>query len=383
MSHRFLNPNLVFLGNGAMTDAIEAITKLGHKALIVTGSSMIKYGYCRQLSQDLSKRGVSCEIYDGVLQEPTDQMVEAGKSIYLNSQCDFIIGFGGGSPIDCAKAIGIAVTTQESISSYNGKIVTHSIPPLVAVPTTAGTGSETTTVTIINDTVNNIKMLIKGDTLMPAIAVIDPIFTYHCSATVTASSGLDALTHAIEAYTSRKAFAISDLFAISAVKRIFKYLLRAVKDGSDQEARNQMSLGSYEAGVSFSNSSVTIVHGMSRPIGALFHVPHGLSNAMLLPDCLEFAVDGAYERFANLGKAIGVASEEATAQLAAQSFIQAVRQLCKDCQVPTLKEYGINQAKFMESIDKMTTDALASGSPGNTIKEVTYGDIAEIYRKLW
>ena len=254
---------------------------------------------------------------------------------------------------------------------------------MVAIPTTAGTGSEATQFTIITDTENDVKMLLKGAVLMPDYAIIDPQFTMTAPPKITAATGLDALTHASEAYTSKLAQPLSDTFALSAIKRIFKYLPIAFHDGKNVEAREQMSIAALEAGIAFNNASVTLVHGMSRPIGALFHVAHGLSNAMLLKQCFTYALDGAYDRFADLAKAINVASDSDSDQEASEKFLQAVVGICDELETPTLEEYGIDKEEFFNVIDKMAADAMESGSPSNTRKAMTVEDVKEIYRKLW
>ena len=176
---------------------------------------------------------------------------------------------------------------------------------------------------------------------------------------------------------------MTDTLAVSAVKRIMKYLPVAYKDGSDEKARYEMSVASYEAGICINNSTVTLVHGMSRPIGALFHVAHGISNAMLLTKCLAFALDGAYEKFANLGREIGAATAEDDDKTASEKFIEALNEICKICEIPTLLEYGIPKDEFFVHMEKMAHDALTSGSPGNTMKPISEQDIIEIYKKLW
>ena len=218
---------------------------------------------------------------------------------------------------------------------------------------------------------------------MPKIAIVDPAYTYSAPKSITAATGMDALTHAIEAYTSRKALPVTDTLAVSAVKRIMKYLPAAYKDGSDEKARYEMSVASYEAGICINNSTVTLVHGMSRPIGALFYVAHGISNAMLLTKCLAFALDGAYEKFANLGREIGAATAEDDDKTASEKFIEALNEICKICEIPTLLEYGIPKDEFFAHMEKMAHDALTSGSPGNTMKPISEQDIIEIYKKLW
>lgn len=255
--------------------------------------------------------------------------------------------------------------------------------PTIAIPTTAGTGSEVTQFTIITDTETDTKMLLKGRVLMPDMAVIVPELSVSTPKKITASTGLDALTHAIEAYTSKKAQPLSDTMALSAVKRIFQYLPAAYADGGDIEARNQMALAALEAGMAFNNASVTLVHGMSRSIGALFHVPHGISNAMLLSACLSYVRDGACGQLAVLGHTTGAANMEMDDEKAADQFLQAVQRLCEYCEIPTLEQYGIEKQSFFEKIDKMSEDAIASGSPANTRKMVRKKDIAALYQRLW
>ena len=383
MANKITTPGTIFLGENALLEAEGALCNLGKKAFVVTGKSMIKQGNITVLTNLLKRNDVDAYVFSNITGEPTDIMINEGVELYKTHSCDFIIGFGGGSPLDAAKAIGVMAVSEGKISDYNGKFITKAIPPLVAIPSTSGTGSEVTQFTIISDTEKNIKMLLKGLPLLPTIAIVDPVFTMLTPPNVTAATGLDALTHAVESFTSKKAFSISDLYAISAVKRIFQYLPIAYKDGSNVKAREEMSFAALEAGMSFNNSSVTIVHGMSRPIGAIFHVPHGISNAMLLGKCLSFALDGAYEKFAELGRAIGAAGSADSDEKAAKEFLNAIQEICRICEVPTLEEYGIDKTEFFNVIDKMSKDAFDSGSPANTRKPVTIEDIKVIYEKLW
>lgn len=383
MAHRFKTPQTTYIGKNALASAERDICSLGSKALIITGKSMIKQGHIDTLTAMLGKNNIDSVIFSEISGEPTDKMIEQGLSQYKEQQCDFIIGFGGGSPLDAAKAIGILAGSSHKISYYNGKEVTHAIPPLVEIPSTSGTGSEATPFTIITDTKNEIKMLLKGDPLMPDVAIVDPLFSMQMPKEVTVATGLDALTHAIEAFTSRKAFSESDLFALSAIERIFLNLPLVLKNGQDETARQQMAIAAYEAGISFCNASVTIVHGMSRPIGALFHVPHGLSNAMLLTECLSYIADGAYERFAILGRKVAGADAADDDEAATGKFIDAVSSLCETCEIPTLSEYGLDKQRFLNAADKMASDAIASGSPANTRKPITKEDILQIYHNLW
>lgn len=382
MSH-FVIPNHTVVGTNVLGEAAPLLKKMGNKAFIVTGKHVAVSDMMKQLTALLDENGIDCVIFDGTTGEPTDTMIENGVEMLKSSGCDFIIGIGGGSPLDSAKAIAAMAVNEGSIADYNGKEITGEILPLAAIPTTAGTGSEATKFTVITDSEKGIKMLLKGDVLVPKLAIVDSSFTVGAPKSVTSATGLDALTHAVEAYTSRKAFLITDTLAVSAVKRIMKYLPIAYKEPDNSLAREQMSIAALEAGICINNSSVTIVHGMSRPIGALFHVPHGMSNAMLLKECLSFAVSGAYEKFANLGRETGVASDSDSDETAAEKFIDSLQSICDVCEIPTLEQYGIDRDEYYSKISKMATDAVASGSPANTVKEVTVDDCIEIYKKLY
>lgn len=382
MSH-FVIPNHTVVGTNVLGEAAPLLKKMGNKAFIVTGRHVAVSDMMKQLTALLDENGIGCVIFDGITGEPTDTMIENGVEMLKSSGCDFIIGIGGGSPLDSAKAIAAMAVNEGSIADYNGKEITGEILPLAAIPTTAGTGSEATKFTVITDSEKGIKMLLKGDVLVPKLAIVDSSFTVGAPKSVTSATGLDALTHAVEAYTSRKAFSMTDTLAVSAVKRIMKYLPIAYKEPDNSLAREQMSIAALEAGICINNSSVTIVHGMSRPIGAMFHVPHGMSNAMLLKECLSFAVSGAYEKFANLGRETGVASDSDSDETAAEKFIDSLQSICDVCEIPTLEQYGIDRDEYYSKISKMATDAVASGSPANTVKEVTVDDCIEIYKKLY
>lgn len=383
MAREFIVPGQIVSGSGALTMAESSLKNMGKKALIVTDQVMIQLGNCAKVEQALKNQGIAYSVYSEITGEPTDIMIENGLSMYREEGCDFLVALGGGSPIDAMKAIGALVAEGGNISDFMGKVIDVTMPKMAAIPTTAGTGSEATQFTIITDTKKNIKMLLKGKVLMPDLAVIDPQFTMTAPPKITAATGLDALCHAVESYTSRKAQTLSDTFAVSAVKRIFKYLPAAYREGNNEEARVEMSVAALEAGIAFNNASVTVIHGMSRPIGALFHVPHGLSNAMLMKECLSFALEGAYDRFAVLGREIGAAAKEDSDQEASKKFLAAIDRLTKELETPSLAEYGIDRAAFFEAIDKMAFDAMDSGSPQNTRKDVTEEAVKQIYRNLW
>lgn len=383
MAYQFTLPGRVIIGKNALEASEAAVKNLGKKAFIVTGKVVTKTGMVKILTDYLEKWEIGYEIFNDITGEPTVEMIEAGVKAYQETGCDFIAAIGGGSPLDSAKAIAAMSVLGGKISDYMGVEIKGKFPPMVLIPTTAGTGSETTKFTIITDTAKDVKMLLKGDTLLPDVAIIDPSFTMTAPQGITAATGMDALTHAVESYTSRKGNTLTDVYALSAIKRIFEYLPKVYTDGSDEKAREEMQIAAFEAGVCINNASVTLVHGMSRPIGALFHVPHGISNAMLIKECLSYVLDGCYERFAKIAKAIGVAEESTSDEDAANAFLEALDRICKHCNIPTLEEYGIKKEKFDAVVDKMAQDAMTSGSPSNTIKVVNKEDLVKIYQKLW
>nr|WP_321026698.1 iron-containing alcohol dehydrogenase [Clostridium neonatale] len=383
MSYEFSLPGRTIIGENALKDSESILKKLGKKAFIVTGKIVTKMGTVKVLTDCLEGIGIEYEVFNDITGEPTDTMIEAGVKAFKETGCDFCIAIGGGSPLDSGKAIVAMTTLDGNISDYMGKTIEGYFPPLVLIPTTAGTGSETTKFTIITDSKKDIKMLLKGESLLPSLAIIDYTLSITAPKKVTAATGMDALTHAVEAYTSRKANPLTDTYALAAIKRIFKYLPLAYEDGDNKKAREEMALAAFEAGVCINNASVTIVHGMSRPIGALFHVAHGVSNAMLIKECLSYVLDGAYERFADIGRAINAADENDSYKEASEKFLEKLSELCKIVEIPTLKEYGIDKNEFDKVVDKMAQDAMDSGSPSNTIKEVTKEDLVKIYENLW
>lgn len=383
MANLFLTPGKVVTGEGALALSGEMLKTLGKKALIVTDEMMVKLGNVKRVTDFLDKIGMTYLIDAEINREPCDFMIAAGAEQYLAGGCDFLVAVGGGSPLDSMKAIAVTVATGRPINSFLGEVIHAPLAPMCAIPTTAGTGSEATQFTIINNTEKNIKMLLKGPSLLPDLAIVDPAFTMTAPPAVTAATGLDALCHAVEAYTSVKAFPMADTMALSAVKRIFQSLPLCYREGNNVQARADMATAALEAGMAFNNSSVTLIHGMSRPIGALYHVPHGLANAMLLDACLHFAVSGCYDRFCDLAKTIGVFEDGMSVQEGADAFVNAVSALCAQLHIQTPAEFGIDREDFFAQIGKMADDALASGSPGNTRRSPSKAEIEALYRGLF
>ena len=383
MSEVFMMPRKIISGPNVIAELGQHIQGKGKKALIVTDQMMVKFGNAAKVENALKAAYVPYVIYDGSNTEPTDIIVDEGLKIYKEEGCDFLIALGGGSPMDTAKAIAMLTVCPGKLRDYMHTVIDMPVPFIVAIPTTAGTGSEATKNTIIADTETNVKMLLGGPSLIPDLAVVDPTFTMTAPPKVTAATGIDALTHVIEAYTSRKAIPMTDMFALSAIKKIHKNLPICYKDGQNVEARMQMSVAALEAGIAFTNASVTIVHGMSRPIGALFHIAHGVSNAILLPACMEFAIKENTDRFATIGRIMGVADENTPDEEAAQAFVVEVTRFCKEVGIPTLAELGVAKEDFFAQLDKMASDALESGSPQNTMRIPSKEDLIEIYKKLY
>ena len=320
--------------------------------------------------------------FDQIPGEPTTREVAAGVRALADAGCDGLVAIGGGSVLDTAKAMALMAANGGDLPSYRGaNLFPNPGIPLVAVPTTAGTGSEVTRFTVITDPETQVKMLITDDKMVPRAAIVDPSLTVDAPAKVTASAGVDALTHAIEAYVSRKATPLTDTLALSAIRRLAWSLPAAFADGQDREARTAAAIGALEAGLAFSNASVALVHGMSRPLGAVFGVPHGIANAMLLEVVMEYSLEAAAGRYGDVGEALGMEQEGTNEATAAVRALHAVRALCRTLGIPTLTGYGIDRAELERVAPKMAADALASGSPANNPRVPTAEEIVELYRR--
>ncbi len=378
----FLIPRILITGSGASEKIGEESKKLGlKKGLFVTDQVLSKLGMLEGGKRALSENKIQFVIYDKILTEPTVDYVREGLAFYRESGCDFLLAIGGGSAIDTAKAISVMVTNPGSIEEYKGLgKVTKAGAPLIAIPTTGGTGSEVTQFTIITDTKTDVKMLIGSPFIIPLVAIVDPLLTLSCPRGLTAAVGIDALTHAIEAYVSVKAQLMSDIFSLSAIELISGNLRQAWENGNHVEAREKTMLGALQAGIAFSNSSVALVHGMSRPIGAYFHVAHGASNAAILGAVTEYSLIGNPPRYAHIAEAMGESIRGLTDLEAAQLASKAIKELIKDIQIPSLKELGVDKEKLNQLAPKMAEDAIASGSPGNNPRQATKAEIVELYK---
>ena len=382
--NQFKTTALIANGPGAAKEAGSFAKGLGKKALIVTDSHLMEIGLLKDIKNSLEAAGVSFEIFDEVVTEPILEYTDEGLKMYQKIKADFLIAVGGGSPMDTAKAISALAMNPGKMSDFEGP---NKIPrpgaPLMVIPTTAGTGSEVSQFTIITDTTRNVKMLIASPYILPRVALVDPFMTLTMPQEITAATGLDALTHAIEAYVSVKAQPITDALALHAIKLISGNLRQAWCDGSNLEARTHMMMGSLEAGLAFSNASVALVHGMARPIGAYFPVPHGISNAALLPTVMEFSILGNSRRYLDLAEAMGEITTGLSLLDAAYLSAKAVKRLNEDLKIPSLKGLGVDEKKFNSIVGQMAVDALASGSPGNNPRKATQEEIVELYRKAF
>ena len=385
MPTTFSIPPTIITGAGASEKAGEQAKRLGAtNALIVTDPGIAKIGYADQIAKNLHNAGIATSTFSDVTPDPTLQNVTDGLKQYRAENCDVIISIGGGSAIDCGKGIAMKLTNDGEFANYMG---VDKIPnpgaPLIAIPTTAGTGSEVTKVTVITDTDRNVKMMLSSACLLPSVALVDPLLSLTTPPHLTAAVGVDALTHAIEAYISKRAQPLTDVLALKAIELISGSLRQAWADGENIPARTDMMLGASIAGMAFSNSSVALVHGMSRPIGAYFHIHHGLSNAVLLLDVMEFSVVGAPKRFADIAQAMGESVDGLSPMKQADAAIFAVERLVNDIQMPRLGKIGIDKEKFEQVIDQMAVDAIASGSPANNPRQASAEDIAALYRKCF
>jgi alcohol dehydrogenase class IV len=306
---------------------------------------------------------VPWKVFSDTVPDPTTAVVETGALRLVEGDFDSLVAIGGGSSIDTAKAMSVLFGNGGKMRDYKvPSEIPKAGPPVVAIPTTAGTGSEVTRFTVISDTETDEKMLIAGLACCPIAAIVDYELTLTMPLRLTADTGLDSLTHAIEAYVSRRASPFTDGLARSAMGLIARHIRIACAEPDNQPAREAMMLGATTAGMAFSNASVCLVHGMSRPIGAFFHVPHGLSNAMLLPEITAFSAPAALDRYADCARAMGIAEEGEGSQAAVARLLDELRQLNEELNVPTPRAWGIDAERYEELLPVMASQALASGA---------------------
>jgi alcohol dehydrogenase class IV len=387
MTTSFLSPRLLMIGGGAVGRLAEVLGQFGlSRPLVVTDPWMVTSGTVERALAPLRAAGMAPAVFSDTVPDPTDAVVEAGVAAMRGGDYDCLLGFGGGSPMDTAKAMAILAAAAPGQRMRDFKVpaqANRAALPVICVPTTAGTGSEATRFTVITDTERDEKMLIAGLGALPLAAVVDFELTFSVPPRTTADTGIDSLTHALEAFVSRRANEEADEYALRAMRLIAPNLRTVFREPTNALARAAMMKGATLAGLAFSNSSVALVHGMSRPIGAHFHVPHGLSNAMLLPAVTEYSLNAALPRYAEAARAMGIATAAEDDEAAGAKLLRELRDLNRDLAVPTPAAYGIDPAKWERLLPTMAEQALASGSPANNPAVPTAEEIVALYRRAW
>lgn len=385
MAALITTPRLMMIGGGALAELPGLLSRLGlSRPLIVTDPYIARCGILDRATGLLDKAQIPWAVFSDTVSDPTTEVIETGVEGLRQGEFDSLVAIGGGSPIDTAKGISVLFANGGQMRDYK---VPNEIPkaglPIVAIPTTAGTGSETTRFTVVTDTETDEKMLIAGLACCPTAAIVDYELTLTMPLRLTADTGIDSLTHAIEAYVSRRANSYTDGLAKNAMGLIARNIRAACAEPDNHAAREAMMLGATTAGMAFSNASVALVHGMSRPIGAFFHVPHGLSNAMLLPEITAYSAPAALERYADCARAMSVAEEGEGSQAAVARLLDELRRLNADLKVPSPQAYGIDPTRYEELLPVMASQALASGSPANNPRVPTADEIIDLYRRVY
>ena len=382
MAAQFNIPSIVVTGAGASTELVPQLARLGtRRVLLVTDSFMVSSGLAARFQSAMLDAALDVTTFDGVQPDPTDANVREGARLFADKKCEAIVALGGGSPMDAGKAIAILATNGEPLSRFQGyHQVQRAGVPLIVIPTTAGTGSEVTKVAVITDTERDVKMMMLDRYLLPTVALVDYELTFSMPPALTAHVGVDTLTHGIEAYVSRKANALTDPLALHCIRLVTEHLETAWREPHNAAAREGMMLAATLGGMAFANSSVALVHGMSRPIGAIFHIPHGLSNAVLLPTVTRFSLPGALERYAEVARVMRLATSADSAAAAGDKLVAGLIALNSRLKVPRFgASPGVERARFEAVKNKMAADAMASGSPQNNPLVPTTEQIVSLY----
>ena len=382
MSTYYFLPTRIVFGEGAVQEAGDLVKSLGaKKCLIVTDRYLGQIGMADRVQGILKKAGIEACIFAGAEPNPTDKNVEAGARFYQENECNSIISLGGGSSHDCAKGIGLVAANGGQIADFEG-VDKSSKPmiPLMAINTTAGTASEITRFCIITDTSRKVKMAIVDWRVTPQIAINDPELMKGMPPSLTASTGMDALTHAIEAYVSTDANPLTDAAAIMAIKMIAHYLPKAVANGNYMKARDKMAYAQYLAGIAFNNASLGYVHAMAHQLGGFYNLPHGVCNAILLPYVESYNLIGNMNRFRDVAQAMGVQVEGISVTCAAEKAIEAIKKLSRQLEIPTdLKQLGVREEDFGIMADNAKKDVCQLTNPRTATRE----QVIEIYRQAY
>ena len=382
MSTYYFLPTRNVFGEGAVQEAGDLVKSLGaKKCLIVTDRYLGQIGMADRVQGILKKAGIEACIFAGAEPNPTDKNLEAGARFYQENECNSIISLGGGSSHDCAKGIGLVAANGGQIADFEG-VDKSSKPmiPLMAINTTAGTASEITRFCIITDTSRKVKMAIVDWRVTPQIAINDPELMKGMPPSLTASTGMDALTHAIEAYVSTDANPLTDAAAIMAIKMIAHYLPKAVANGNYMKARDKMAYAQYLAGIAFNNASLGYVHAMAHQLGGFYNLSHGVCNAILLPYVESYNLIGNMNRFRDVAQAMGVQVEGISVTCAAEKAIEAIKKLSRQLAIPTdLKQLGVREEDFGIMADNAKKDVCQLTNPRTATRE----QVIEIYRQAY
>lgn len=382
MSTYYFLPTRNIFGEGSVKEAGTLLKSLNvSKAMIVTDKFLAKSGMADKIKKIIVEAGCSAEVFSGAEPNPTDKNVETGVAFFYEYECDSIISLGGGSSHDCAKAIGLVVSNGGRIQDYEGiDKARKDLVPMLAINTTAGTASEITRFCIITDTVRKVKMAIVDWRVTPKVAINDPELMVGMPPSLTAATGMDAMTHAIEAYVSTNANVLTDSAALMAVKMIYQYLPKAVANGDYMKARDKMAYAQYLAGIAFNNASLGYVHAMAHQLGGVYNLPHGVCNAILLPYVEEFNLIGNLNRFRDLAEAMGENIEGLSTAQAAARAIKAIRLISSHVDIPTnLKELGVKPEDFDIMAENAMKDVCCLTNP----RKATKAQIIEIYRRAY
>ena len=383
MVQRFILNETSYFGPGARKVLPEVIQRLGKKkALVVTDKGLIQFGVAKMVTDVLDEAAVAYDVFSEVKPNPTVKNVQDGVAAFKASGADLLVAIGGGSAMDTAKGIGIVVANPEfaDVVSLEGCAPTkNKSVPMVALPTTAGTAAETTINYVIIDEERKKKMVCVDPNDIPAVAMIDAELMYSLPRGLTAATGMDALTHAIEGYITKGAWEMSDMFEIEAIRMISRYLPVAVDEPQNPEGRNGMAVAQYIAGMAFSNVGLGLVHGMAHPMGSLFDVPHGVANALLLPTVMEYNMPECIDKYPRIAEAMGVDIKGMTPQEASQAAVDAVRALAIRVGIPQhLSDLGIKESDIPALAEQAIADVCTPGNP----RECSLEDIKALYRQV-
>ncbi len=384
-------PRYLQVGKGSIAKLPDILVAIGNikRPLIVTDQVMVALGHVDAIASNLANHGMTCGVFDEIVPDPTDNHIKAGLAALEAGGHDCLIGFGGGSPIDVAKVIAVMSQHSRDILDYRppGEF-NHSGLPMIAIPTTAGTGSEVTHHAVVVHSATLEKISCRGEAFVPYASIVDYELTLSKPKRLSVDSAIDTLTHGIEAYVSAKRTLFSDRLALDCMRLVGRYIEHVYNDNDRSstkmlQAREGLMLAATFGGLAFSNSSICLVHAMSRPLGSIFHVPHGMGNAMFLPIVTAFSLDSAKGRYIDCSRAIGFASENDSSDSAAQKLIEGLYSYNRTLEVPLMSEFGIDKEKFENCLEQMADDALRSGAPNNNPRVPTKEEIIELYLKVW